>query len=170
MRPSGDLAGSDPAELLLRTREYVERAVVAHPETGFCLSDIATPAQWRAVLSSVIGPAVIWEAVTGAVLGLLPGGLATRAALDSLDLAVLPRPGSVEVEHMVAAQAWLTVDLDRALGTGAAHAPIVFDVMTMGAHRHPSHLSSLVLAIVLVANAAALAGGQVVRQIEAREA
>lgn len=58
---------------------------------------------------------------------------------------------------MVAAQAWLTVDLGRALGTGAADAPIVFDVMTMGAHRHPSHLSALVLAIVLVANAAALA-------------
>jgi hypothetical protein len=156
MGPSGDLAGTDPAELLLRTREYVERAVVVDPEAGFSLSDIATPAQWRSVLSSVIGPAVIWEAVTGAVLGLIPAGANALGALATVDLPTLPRPDSVHMDDLTAAQAWLTVDLDRALGTGKADAPIVFDVMTMGAHRDPSHLSALVLAIVLVANAAAL--------------
>jgi hypothetical protein len=150
-------AGFDPAQLLERTREYVERAVIVDPEAGFSLSDIAGPGQWRAVLSSVIGPAVISEAVTGAILGLIPGGVAALGALELLHLEELPRPASVTVDDLVSARAWLSTDLDKALGTGLVDAPVVFDVLEMSAHRDPSHLSALVLAIVVVANAAAVA-------------
>jgi hypothetical protein len=129
--------------------------VVVDPEAGFSLTDIAPTAQWVAVLSSVIAPAVVWHAVTGAVLGLLPGGLAALGALELLSLPTLPHPSSVSIDDLSAARTWLSIDLDRALGTGVEDAPIVHDVMKMGAHRNPSHLSALVLAIVVVANAAA---------------
>ena len=66
----------------------------------------------------------------------------------------------MHIDDLMAARAWLSTDLDKALGTGIEDAPIVFDVMKMGAHRDPSHLSALVLAIVVVANAAAMAGNE----------
>jgi hypothetical protein len=103
----------------------------------------------------VIAPAVVWHAVTGAVLGLLPAGPSALGALELLNLPTLPRPSSVSNDDLTAARTWLWIDLDRALGTGLEDAPIVHDVMKMGAHRDPSHLSALVLAIVVVANAAA---------------
>jgi hypothetical protein len=155
MSPQADNTSTEPAELLKRTREHVERAVRATAKHGFSLADIAPASTWQTVLSTATGPAVVAEAVTGAVQGLLPGRKAALTRLESLDLTQLTPLGTTTLDHLITVKPWLKTELSRALGSHTPQAPIITDLLSARAHHNPGHLAALILSVVIVAHTAA---------------
>lgn len=137
-----------------RAKEAARGSVMGSPASDYGLEDVMTEKQWAATLSSAFGSLIpIYGTFDGCVEGLVLRG---AGAADVETVQVQPPAGTaVTDEDLRVARSWLADSFAASLDDDGRQAMVDREALHRGWISDPKRLSSMVLAIVRVAGAAA---------------